>query len=88
LIAEDGVYMNEIENLDEWYPGIVGCYTLDLYCYNSKTFGDHGDMDFPQSFTGPTRQYCDKKARKEGWTINYKTNISLCPKCSGKLNNK
>jgi hypothetical protein len=73
---------------------IVGCYSLDLYCDNvlskdEDLFGGlngdkHEYREFPKTYTGNTRQEAERQARKEGWMINNKTGICLCPKCSGK----
>lgn len=45
--------------------GEVGCYTMDLYCDDPR----HGHHD-PDVFTGPSRRYCVKAARRAGWLIN------------------
>lgn len=50
---------------------IVGCYTLDLYCDNADSLHTWHELNaMPHQFTGDTRQYCYRQARKKGWTIN------------------
>lgn len=71
--------------------GEVGCYTLDLYCdhYDCMAQWDYGGR--PQSYTGPSRSYCVRNARKDGWMITKKRRTEnvgswfcLCPLHSGK----
>jgi hypothetical protein len=58
---------------------ITGCYQLHLYCANLCRTPNRAD-----EYTGPTKGYCYREARKDGWIINDKANHGLCPKCSGK----
>ena len=70
---------------------IVGCYSLHLYCDNMTPTGGqfydiagHRHDEFPHEFTNETRQGCFAQARARGWILNYRTDKSLCPKCSKK----
>jgi hypothetical protein len=71
---------------------IVGCYSLELYCENQpdrqKPDSVHGYEEFPSVYAAQRREDCERAARKDGWMINNKTGVCLCPKCSGKHNYK
>jgi hypothetical protein len=58
--------------------GIVGCYTLDLYCacYEGEAFG-RGLGEF----TGRTEAECIRAARAAGWSVNKRANRARCPRC-------
>lgn len=47
--------------------GVVGCYSMDLYC-------DHPTHPYysydPPSITGETESECLRKAKKYGWRID------------------
>ena len=55
--------------------GLVGCYTIDLYCDhphhepNAYSYGDKVH-DWPRRYTGQTESECIRKARLEGWSVN------------------
>lgn len=56
----------------------VGCYTLDLYCnYKNET---HEWKEFPHVYTGPTREFCRRDARRDGWVFG-RGGLIKCPKC-------
>lgn len=58
--------------------GVVGCYTLDLYCCvdNPK----HGFQEFPHQYTDELGSRCRAIARKAGWRL-FSNGMALCPKC-------
>ena len=63
----------------------IGCYTLDLYCDNSKlqpdgTDGIHEYKAFPDQYTGNSRANCVRKAKKDGW--KWVGEHQYCPKCA------
>lgn len=66
----------------------AGCYSLDLYCDNSKNGGDDGIHrwdEFPHQYNDEFGATCRAIARKDGWVIR-KDGTCICPKCSGNLN--
>lgn len=65
---------------------IVGCYTLDLYCAKQGEYDDgiHEYKEFPHEYTSELGTKARWKARRDGWILNLKTGVALCPKCSGK----
>jgi len=67
---------------------IVGCYVLDLYCDNDdcpSAEGRHrGGKNEPDQFTGPSKRYCYRDAKKAGWKISDKRDAAYCPDCKGK----
>jgi hypothetical protein len=62
---------------------IVGCYTLDLYCDNTDK---NHVKNFPDTFTGASRQQCEGKATFDGWIIDNIAGTALCPECSVRKN--
>lgn len=66
---------------------MIGGYTLDLYCDNAKhNDGIHRGGEFPHTFYDEYGKVCRAKARAAGWLISDKQ--VLCPKCSGKKQNR
>lgn len=67
---------------------IAGCYSLDLYCENSKPSQDwpdkHGHTwgSFPWQYADELGSVCRARARRAGWIINRKTGVALCPNCN------
>lgn len=76
--------------------GIVGCYSMDLYCDICSDRGNfiprHGFDAY--NFTGTNRADVFRQARREGWLLNQRakkkegsilgSGKALCPKHSGK----
>jgi hypothetical protein len=58
-------------------------YTLDLYC-DDERHCNHRDGPFPDEYVGETFGECAGAARRNGWRINRRTGIVVCPKHSGK----
>ncbi len=62
--------------------GIVGCYSLHLYCrYENKL---HDFQEFPHEFTAEFGSEARQDARKFGWKLNLKKNRAVCPKCTSR----
>jgi hypothetical protein len=78
---------------------IVGAYSLDLYCDNDAEPTHHkiggrlyvGTGQYPDlkelndQYIGETFLECAKQARADGWKVDRKNDICLCPFCRGKL---
>jgi hypothetical protein len=60
----------------------AGCYSLDLYCDNTKS-ENHDFQEFPHQYTDELGSVCRANARKAGWIIRG-DGSAVCPKCSGK----
>lgn len=68
--------LKEIKNPITFASG----YSLDMYCKfdNDK----HSFQEFPHQYLGETFKECADEALREGWKINYKTRLAICPKCA------
>jgi len=74
---------------------IVGGYSLDLYCDNQNSCRKHYQLDnsvllidnkqFCYHFAGNNFTECVKQAKQDGWIVDRKRSICLCPICSGKI---
>lgn len=60
--------------------GCPGIYTLDCYCDREADY--HSWDEFPHGYTDERGSACRAIARREGWKLDYKKNIFLCPKCN------
>ncbi len=60
--------------------GIVGGYSLHLYCqYNNER---HDWREFPHEFYGPENgSEARAKAKVRGWKFDFRKNVATCPKC-------
>lgn len=58
--------------------GLVGCYSLDLYC-DGPLRSSHPDTDLsmPHQFTGRTEAECIRAARAKGWQINRRATSAI-----------
>jgi hypothetical protein len=77
---------------------IVGGYTLDLYCDNDQddnknyhwilTNGTYivGDYEINHQYVGENFSEAVRQAKKDGWKVNRKNDICICPVCMGKFN--
>lgn len=63
---------------------IVGVYSLDLYCENEGEYNDgiHPFRYLLHSYVGETRQECFRKARANGWKLNFRKGTAICPICT------
>ncbi len=61
---------------------IVGAYTLDLYC---DLPGNHSRWDpaFEQ-YVAQAGSTCRQDARRDGWKLNLRYGVAVCPACAGK----
>ena len=61
---------------------IVECYSADVYCDCLKhPYGEPGDSNRPDTFTGRNKRETDRKRREAGWTrVN---GHDVCPLCKG-----
>ena len=66
--------------------GIVGGYTLDLYC--DKENEKHGYDEFPHQFYGVSGPFTRQVARCYGWRLRVSVDLAICPKCSGLMPKK
>ena len=72
--------------------GIVGCYSMDLYCDECAKRDDYIPHYERQVFTGHTAGQCMRGARRMGWLLNPRgendnslgSGKALCPNHSGK----
>ena len=66
---------------DSGYTGIIGCYSLALYCELNHT-PDHEpytDTAMPWEYTGASEGYCNKQARRQGWVLDLTGQRAWCP---------
>ena len=69
---------------------IIGCYTLDLYCENSKVMCGMPDElghvynEFPHQYISEMGSTARREARQDGWKLDMEAQTALCPRCSGK----
>ncbi len=67
--------------------GIVGCYSLDLYCDNTEAhkgeFNDGLWEALKWETIGRSRAECFRKAKKAGWSIDLRNHLARCPRCKG-----
>lgn len=68
--------------------GIVGCYSMDLYCDHPEHCKYSGDVwPFPSVYSGRSESECLRNAKKDGWKIDKKKDgergmgswFCLCP---------
>ena len=59
------------------YSGLVGCYSMDLYCEEDD---GHKFEEMPHQYTGPTGAGCNRDARKDGWILDLQNRRCWCPK--------
>ena len=63
--------------------GAIGCYTLDLYCDNQNDAVLHdGYKEFPVEYCHEFGSKARMNARRDGWRIDKKNHITLCPSCN------
>jgi hypothetical protein len=67
--------------------GIVGCYTLDIYC-DSPDHALVGNPNEPAQFVARSAEGCRRQAQEAGWLIrkdgegmNEGTGVAVCPIC-------
>ena len=53
--------------------GLVGCYSLDLYCDKNKSAAHQFTM--PRQYAGRTEAECIRRARRDGWSINKRIEV-------------
>jgi hypothetical protein len=75
---------------------VVGAYTLHLYCdsgkhepwhtaypWHYKLMGEDGYGSFGE-YVGETWQECRRHAESDGWKIQRRKQIAICPHCNSK----
>jgi hypothetical protein len=63
--------------------GCPGIYTLDCYCDRGDwSVKPHVWAEFPHQYTAELGTTCRKAARKDGWRLDYRNDLFLCPKCN------
>lgn len=73
---------------------MAACYSMDLYCeYVANGVNVEGEKDnighfwkqFPDQYTGPNYSDCAKQAQKNGWALDRRKGLAVCPKCVKRL---
>lgn len=60
--------------------GCPGIYTLDCYCMRPSR--NHAYNEFPHEYVHELGSKARQWARRDGWHLDYRRNIFLCPKCN------
>ena len=76
---------------------IIGGYALHLYCDNAESNDKNyhyqlasgtylvADYEIPHTYAGNNFTECVNYARKDGWKVDRKNDICICPVCNGKM---
>jgi hypothetical protein len=60
---------------------IASGYALDLYCDKQEAPGHHYN-EFPHQYSDEHRAECRRRAKQDGWKINWRKGTAICPKCA------
>lgn len=60
---------------------IASGYSLDLYCDNDPAV-THRWNEFPHQYSAEDRAECRRRAKQDGWRINWTKRTAICPKCA------